>query len=103
MRISDWSSDVCSSDLELLLGASILEIADDERLFHLLSNVVSPAHSSASKLTRKSCVCSKLLPGPITSGPRPAVRIETRVPPPISPIRPHQPSRTQSMIKPCAG
>src|SRR3546814_3224252 len=28
MRISDWSSDVCSSDLPLLLGVAFLSIGD---------------------------------------------------------------------------
>src|SRR3546814_11428988 len=32
MRISDWSSDVCSSDLELVAAAGIAEVEDSARV-----------------------------------------------------------------------
>src|SRR3546814_15620663 len=41
MRISDWSSDVCSSDLLILVDPKVLELKSYDDIPHLLSPVVT--------------------------------------------------------------
>src|SRR3546814_16391695 len=49
MRISDWSSDVCSSDLENIFDALFLETLDEQVgcFFHVTSPPLSPASAGA--------------------------------------------------------
>src|SRR3546814_19239503 len=49
MRISDWSSDVCSSDLENIFDALFLETLDEQVgcFFHVTSPPPSPASAGA--------------------------------------------------------
>src|SRR3546814_7868387 len=59
MRISDWSSDVCSSDLESLKGSQI-----GYAVSHVLdlSAMAAPAvESTLTDVDRKSCIIGKTL------------------------------------------
>src|SRR3546814_16344796 len=72
MRISDWSSDVCSSDLE----------AHKEELAHLLSSehgkVVSDAHGDVQRgldVVEFACGAPHLLKGEFTEGAGPGIDV----------------------------
>src|SRR3546814_6664434 len=53
MRISDWSSDVCSSDLELRLARVALEQFDIERAFQRLDRMAD-GRLHASEFSRRT-------------------------------------------------
>src|SRR3546814_13058632 len=53
MRISDWSSDVCSSDLELRLARVALEQFDIERAFQRLDRMAD-GRLRASEFSRRT-------------------------------------------------
>src|SRR3546814_8124576 len=63
MRISDWSSDVCSSDLHLVAGAVVLVPVGEVLQFRLLQRAgdalgghIDPAGRSCSVRKRSGCV-----------------------------------------------
>src|SRR3546814_6250870 len=73
MRISDWSSDVCSSDLEILLLGSWLKAGDAEKIG--LANRVAPldellsvAGAMATELASKSAEASRAMKSLVDKG-----------------------------------